>query len=111
MDLHALLIRAPVNRLAATAVSQRRAAAADEPLRREELIYLLDRLQRKHRLLKQVLGIKTKAQHTNLMTKHKKGLWQFRRAAEPRAFMEYVSTGQHMQRLVRELAGMKGRVQ
>lgn len=109
LDLHAILVRAPVNRLAAAVVSQRRSAKADEPLKREELIYLISRLERKHRLLKQVLGVKTKAQHVNLMYKHKKRLPQFRQKREPRAFLEYVALGQHIQRLVRELAAMKER--
>ncbi len=107
MDLHAILVRAPVNRLAASVVSQRRVAAADTPLSREELAYLLDRLGRKQRLLKMVLGIKTKAQHTNLRYKHSRRLPQFRQQQEPRAFTEYIRVGNDMQRLSRELAALR----
>lgn len=104
MDLHAILIRAPVNRLAASVVSQRRAAREDTPLNREELIYLVDRLARKRRLLEAVLGIKTRSQRSNLMYKHKRRLPQFRQAQEPRAFTEYIVVGREMQRLIVELA-------
>lgn len=107
MDLHALLVRAPVNRLAASVVSSRRQAGADAPLSREELAYLIERLTRKHRLLKAVLGIRTKRQHANLMYKHAKGIPQFRRAKEPRAFVEYVAIGQNIQRLVQQAAELK----
>jgi len=104
MDLHAILIRAPVNKLAANVVSQRRAATADTPLCREELIYLMDRLDRKSRLLKQVLGITNQSQRKNVHARHNKGVRQFRHAKEPRAFTEYIAIGQNMRRLNRELA-------
>lgn len=104
MDLHAILIRAPVNKLAANVVSQRKAATADTPLTREELIYLMDRLDRKSRLLKHILGIKNQSQRRNVHYRHNKGVKQFRRLKEPRAFTEYLAIGHNMQRLNQELA-------
>ena len=104
MDLHAILVRAPVNRLAASVVSQRRAAATDAPLQRAELIYLMDRLARKQRLLKLVLGIKNKRQHKNMKWKANKRIPQYRVANEPRAAAEYCLLGVQMQRLNIELA-------
>ncbi len=107
MNLHAILVRAPVNRLAASVVSQRRTAAEDEPMSRDELCYLLDRLQRKQRLLKRVLGIANATQHRNVMYRASRGFRQFRFEKEPRAFTEYRLLGQQMQGLIRGLAELK----
>lgn len=106
MDLHAILIRAPVNKLAASVVSQR-GAAPDSPLSREELAYLVQRLSRRQRLLKAVLGIKTPSQHANTVYKHKKRIPQFRAAREPRALTEYLLIGQQIQNLNCELAELR----
>jgi hypothetical protein len=107
MKLHDILIRSPVNRVAARVVSQKHAATDDAPLSKADLVYLLQRLERKHRLLKLVLGIRTKAQHVNLRYKHSRNLPQFRKAQEPRAFTEYIRVGHDMQRLIAELAAIK----
>jgi hypothetical protein len=106
LDLHAILIRAPVNRLAARVVSQRDLGLDSYELQREEICCLIDRLRRKHKLLKHVLKIKTKAQHKNLMYKHSKGLKQYRKQNEPRAFSEYLIVGREIQRLCRALQEM-----
>lgn len=102
-----ILYATPVNKKTAIVVSQSGCVKSDEPLTKSELVYLVDRLKRKHRLLKVVLGIKTKAQHTNLMYKFNKKLPQFRYRDEPRAFIEYVRVGQDIKRLVGELHELK----
>ena len=97
----------PINRQAALVTSQTGCVESEQPLTKPELVYLVDRLKRKHRLLKQVLGIKTHAQHKNFMYKYNKRLPQFRQRDEPRAFAEYIRVGRDIQRLVVELAALK----
>lgn len=102
-----ILYATPVNKQTAIVVSQSGCVDSDKPLTKPELVYLVDRLKRKHRLLKSVLGIKTKAQHTNLMYKFNKKLPQFRYRDEPRSFIEYIRVGKDIQRLVKELQELK----
>ena len=97
----------PINRQAALVTSQSGCVESDLPLTKPELVYLVDRLKRKHRLLKLVLGIKTNAQHRNLMYKYNKRVSQFRQRNEPRAFTEYIRVGRDIQRLVVELTTLK----
>lgn len=97
----------PINRQARIVTSQRHVATGDLPLTREELLAICDRLQRKHRLLKHVLGIKTKAQHTNTMWKFNKKIPQYRGKQEPRALVEYVRVGKSIEIIVRELAEIR----
>lgn len=99
MDLYAILLRAPVNRLAAAVTSQRRVSREETPLSIDELRYLLERCGRKQRLLKFVLRIENRAQHKNLCWKHNKGLRQYRADQEPRAFVEYRILGKQMAQL------------
>ena len=97
----------PINRQAAMVTSQSGCDENDKPLTKLEIVHLVDRLKRKHRLLKMVLGIKTKAQHRNLMYKYNKRLPQYRQRDEPRAFTEYIRVGRDIQRLVIELTELK----
>ncbi len=94
----------PINKQTAIVVSQ--SGCQDEKgfLSFDELVYLIGRIERKHRLLKRVLGIKTKAQHTNLTYAFNKRRKQFRQQAEPRAFAEYIRCGAEIRRLQLELA-------
>ena len=98
----------PINRQARVVTSQRHVATGDAPLTREELAHLTNRLQRKQRLLKLVLGIKTKAQHTNTLYKFNRKIPQFRGTKEPRALVEYVRVGQAIETINRELAELRG---
>jgi hypothetical protein len=107
VNLHSILVRSPIDGVAARVVSQRNAATEDAPMTREEICAILDRLRRKHSLLKMVLAIKTKAQHANLRYKYGKKLPQFRQRKEPRAFTEYIRIGNEMQRLLDELHEMR----
>ncbi len=97
----------PVNRQAAIVTRQAGCVEEDTDLTKPELVWLVDRLRRKHRLLKHVLGIKTKAQHTNLMYKYNKRIPQYRQRDEPRAMAEYIRCGKEMKRLIDELARLK----
>lgn len=97
----------PINRQARVVTSQRHVATVDTPLTREELAAITNRLQRKQRLLKLVLGIKTKAQHVNTLYKFNKKIPQFRFKTEPRALVEYVRVGQEIQRINTELAALR----
>lgn len=98
MDYRDLPAMVPVNGRAASVVSQR-GIESDKPLSREELIEIVARLERKSRLLKLVLHIKTKAQHKNLMWKTNKGHRTVRSAAEPRSVKEYKRVGLELQRM------------
>jgi hypothetical protein len=102
-----VLNSAPINKQAAIVTSQRHVATADTPLTRDELAALANRLLRKQRLLKHVLGIKTKRQHKNMTYKAAKGIPQYRAAKEPRALTEYLRCGREIQRLAEELADMR----
>ena len=106
MDFDRILTSIPINRTAARVVAQ--GHTTDEgSLTRDELVELLWRVERKHRLLKHVLGIRNASQHRNLIYKHTHGLPQYRRRAEPRAFTEYLRVGEQIQRLVRRLSEVK----
>lgn len=101
-----ILTSTPINGTAARVVAQ--GHATDEgSLTRDELVTLLRRVERKHRLLKHVLGIRNASQHRNAIYKATHGLPQYRRKAEPRAFTEYLRVGEQIQRLVRRLAELK----
>jgi hypothetical protein len=82
-------------------------AIADTALSREELAKLVQLTTRKQRLLKRVLGIKTKSQHRNTAYKAGKGIRQYRADKEPRALVEYLRCGREIERLNRELADMR----
>ena len=94
----------PINRQAARAACQ--SACEDERgfLTRQELTRILERIQRKHRLLKRVLGITKKTQHTNTLNAFKRRLPNHRVQQEPRAFAEYLRCGKEINRLSIELA-------
>ena len=107
MNLAEILVREPVDRVARRVTSQTGVAEDDTPLTREELAALVNRLLRKNRLLRHVLGIDTKAKKVNTKYKAKKGIPQFRALKEPRALTEYLRCGQEIQRLGTELAALR----
>ena len=104
MDWADLSLRSPINRQARRVTSQAGVRAVDAPLNADEIKPLLARLERKHKLLKHILGVRTKAQHKNLCWKYNKRIPQFRQTTEPRAFLEYVRVGRAIQILTNELA-------
>ena len=106
MNISEILVRSPVNRSTSFVVSQD--GCKDEtPLTRDELSYLVRRLERKHRLMKHALQIKSKAQHKNMIYKLNIGVRQFRTEKEPRIVAEYVRVGNDMQRLLNELSALR----
>ena len=106
MNINEILVRSPINRSASHVVSQK-GCSDDRPLAREELAYLVLRLQRKHGLMKSLLQIKTKRQHKNVVYKMNAGIQQFRAAKQPRIFAEYVRVGNDIQRLLIELSVLR----
>lgn len=102
--LHKVLLANPINRQSAIIANQ--SGCEDEKgfLTRQELVDLIRRLVRKHRLLKHILGVRSKAQHTNLRYKYNKKRTQYRQQQDPRAFTEYIRCGNEILRLNRELA-------
>lgn len=100
----ALLVRSPVDRITRAVTDQRAVARHDRPLTRDELLEILNRCERKQRLLKRVLRIETKTQHKNLVHRWQLGVRQSRVEREPRAALEYVRLGNMMQRYIEEIA-------
>lgn len=93
--LLAVLNSAPINRQARRVTSQANCATIDSDLSKEELQDVLDRLTRKHRLMKAVLKIKNKSQHKNVVDRHNKGI---RSNFRPRRLTaEYVRVGMALQ--------------
>lgn len=112
MNIDRIFTSAPINMTAARVVSSPRTPQPLTDLTREELLYLRSRLERKLRLLKQVLRITSKAQHTNLINaiksgrRNRPGVGMLRLTANPRAALEYKRVGEEMQRMqdrIREL--------
>ena len=98
-----LLSATPIDRNAAIVTGQAGCTDGLEQLPERDLMAMKDRMERKHRLLKHVLGIRSKTQHKNLMHKWNKGLPQFRQR-HSRAFVEYVCLGRQIQDVTRELS-------
>jgi hypothetical protein len=94
----------PVNRQAAIAVSQTGCEDERGFLTRTELLHLLFRIRRKHRLLKRVLGITKRRQHNNMMRAFAERRPHYKVQSEPRAFAEYMRCGVEIARLSQELA-------
>lgn len=93
--LFAVLNSTPINRQARKVTSQAGCATVDATLSREELGEVLERLSRKHRLMKSVLKIKTKSQHKNVVDRHNKG--QRSNFRPRRLTAEYVRVGMALQ--------------
>lgn len=110
MNLDRILTSSPVNQTAARVVSRKRGSVETTgDLTREELTSILDRLQRKLRLLKVVLRIDTKAKHANLTYKARRGMRTYRGAANPRSVNEYLRVGQEIQRMSRALSEIRAK--
>lgn len=113
MNIDRILASAPINQTAARVVSSSRTPVPMGDLTRDELIYLNSRLERKLRLLKQVLRIASKAQHTNLINaiksgrRNRPGVGMLRLTANPRAALEYKRVGEEMQRMQERIRELK----
>jgi len=115
VNLDRILTSSPVNKTAARVVSSSRNPMPVGDLSREELVYLSSRLERKLRLLKQVLKITSKAQHANLIyaikngRRNRPGVGMLRLTANPRAALEYKRVGEEMQRMQSAIRELKQR--
>jgi hypothetical protein len=103
MDIEAILLRSPVDRVARRVTSQQFVEKEDSELTREEINAIVERLCRKQRLLKVVLKIKTKTQHKNFTRRVSRGGGDYRERLEPRAVAEYMRCGVEIYRLTNEL--------
>jgi hypothetical protein len=103
----AVITSAPINRTAASVAAKPRTPQSEGVMGRAELIELYERLARKHRLLKAVLRVDTKAKHKNLVYRAAKGRSTSRGKANGRAVAEYVRLGHEMQRMVRTIHELK----
>ena len=102
MDFYEVFVRAPVNGSAASLLSA--SSRIEEEISREDLIFLIQRLHRKRRLLNRAIGIKTKAQRKNLMYKINNGKRTQREKASSRGVDEWRRNGFAIARLTTELA-------
>ena len=104
MNIQEIMVRSPVDRMAALVTSQINIPEQDADLRSIEIIELLARLRVRQSALKLVLGINTKAQHRNAVYKFNCGFKCFRREKYPREMAEYLRAGEAMQILNAELS-------
>ena len=102
MNFYEVFVRSPVNRQAAGMLSSSKQIEAD--IGRDELIYLIQRLERKRRLLSKAIGVTTGAQRRNLMWKINKGKKTYRSSLHPRGVEEWRRNGLAINRLKLELA-------
>lgn len=100
IELYALK---PANRTAGRVVSQSK-HVDDETLTKAELVELSNRLLRKQRLMKLFLGVKTRAQHKNLINNFIRKQHNHRIEKEPRLVAEYKRVGEAIDILAQELA-------
>lgn len=101
-----VLNSAPINRQASMVAAQR-GCVADFEASREDLVHALQRLVRKQRLMKSMLGVTSPTKHNNLMNRFKAG--SKRQKGRPlRLVKEYASTGQAIQILSRRLQEFSG---
>jgi hypothetical protein len=105
MNFYEVFVRAPANGQAAGVLKAATGVEAD--IDRDELVFLIERLERKRRLLNKAIGITTKAQRKNLMTKINKGHRNCRSAIHPRGVDEWRRNGLALKRLHDELAARK----
>lgn len=92
----------PINRAAYRVASQKGCSDNYAELSAAEALEMVARLQRKHRLLKVVLQIKTKAQHHNSIDRFKAG---YRSNFRPtRALAEYVRVGNNIEAMCRRIS-------
>lgn len=80
-----------------------------EILNREDKLNILGLLERKHRLIKFILGITTKRQHKNLMQRYNKKGRRVSGHNKPRLLEEYVRVGGYIRELTSELSKVKAR--
>ena len=105
--LMAVFVRSPIDRMARTVTSQAHVSTKDAGLSREDLVFILQRMLRKHRLLKQMLGITTKSQLCNTRWLYNRGLRHKRFKRSPRSFLEFMRLGDAIQRVHDELAHLR----
>ena len=107
MNFSDIFAMTPINRDAARIVYQRN-PQPERDLSRRELAEIWNRLTRKQRLLKRVLKITSKAQHTNLMNRMAKGIHTARRMQDqPRSVIEYRRIGIEIQRFQAAIAEIR----
>jgi hypothetical protein len=89
LNFNDLFAMTPVNRTAARVISQR-GVTGDEPLSKQDLVQISNRLLRKQRLLRLVLGITKASQDLNFKKKARRGIPTNRGLRNPRAADEYL---------------------
>lgn len=96
--------RTPIDRVAARVTAG--GLALPQDLTRSELVHIVQRLRRKHRLLRYLLRLSGSRSHKNLIRKFNKGGTRAVSYREPRSVIEYAALGREIERLNRVLSGM-----
>jgi hypothetical protein len=113
MNEHALfqvMRSTPINSAARRVVKQGNSSHDEDELSRAELVEICERLERKSRLLKKIIGIENKAQHKNLKNSvnGKRAGGGIRKAKNhPRAVMEYLRCGMEIHRMIQAIGDLK----
>ena len=105
MDFYEIFVRSPVNGSARNMLTYKEHVETD--IQKDELVYLIGRLERKRRLLNKALGITSKAQRKNLMRKIGKNRMSIRQRENPRGVEEWYRNGIAIRRLCDELSSRK----
>ena len=96
----------PINGNAARAVSQS-GVTDDAALTKIDLVEIKNRLSRKHRLIKYILGIKNISQHKNLKYRFARGQHNKSKFSDSRLVNEYLSFGKNISLIDLELSRCK----
>lgn len=108
MNLFDIFIRSPINRQTYLVTSQKNTVEVEASLSRDQLVYLVSILKKKHVRLKKILQITSDAQHHNLMYRINKGTLTASRFIEnPRISLECKRLGIQINRLNTELAAIR----
>lgn len=105
MDFYEIFVRSPINGSARNMITYKQSVERD--IQKDELVYLIARLERKRRLLNKALGITSKAQRKNLMYRIGKKRPTMRTVHNPRGVDEWYRNGIAIRRLCDELAARK----
>ncbi len=107
MDHIELYALRPVNKTAGIVASQRGCNVADSLIKKEELLYLLERLTRKQRLIKKILGVRNKTHHKNIIHRIIGGHINPNNYNIPRLLPEYKRVGEAIEKINRRLSEIK----
>ena len=107
MNLFDIFVRSPINRQTLIVTSQKNTVEIEQNLSVAELVAITKMLERKRVKLKNILGIKSKAQSHGLNYKMNKGFKSFRAEKSPRIALEYRRLGAQMNQINQAISAIK----